>query len=217
MKKLLIAMLVICAAAMGAEMVLQPGPDTGMDAAFYEDTPDVSYGDLSFMRLRYYMYDEGSTHNRNAVIMFDLSSIEDATINSAELQLYILEASATAPDYGYIAPCDRTWDETSATWNRLEDRYIDDEKLSMPAWPTAGSYSTVDVTSIVQDWVNSAYPNYGFYIWLDYEEPAVGDQASLKVAACEYVFDDSYWPKLTVDYDAADVEPASWGQIKALQ
>ncbi len=217
MRKLLIAILVLTAAVFAAEMEFQPGPDTGVDAAIYEDAPTDIFSNLNFMRVRFYQVDDTETEHRHGLIHFDLSVLEGATINSAYLTLYNFDSSTDASDYIYIAPADLSWSEVNATWDRMHGRYDDDAKVEYPgAWPADGVYlDDVDVTAIVDGWVNGGETNNGFYIWLEMDSPSSGDMASLKIAASEEVFNPDYRPKLTVDYTAATIVESSWGEIKA--
>lgn len=218
MRKLLIAILVLTAAVFAAEMEFQPGPDTGVDAAIYEDAPTDIFSNLNFMRIRFYQADETETENRHGLIYFDLAVLEGATINSAYLTLYNFDSSTDAPDYGYIAPATLSWSESNATWDRMHNYYDDAAKVEYTgSWPADGAYlDDIDVTAIVDGWVNGGVTNNGFYIWLEIDSPSSGDMVGLKIATSEEVFNPDYRPKLTVDYDAATIVESSWGQIKAI-
>ncbi|MCB0022851.1 MAG: DNRLRE domain-containing protein, partial [Caldilinea sp.] len=111
-------------------------------------------------------YDVDSTaqpvRERAALIQFDLSAIpEGSTVTRAELGLYqrasIQPQAMDLAIRQVIAP----W-SNATTWETRPGAIT----LSIPLWPMAksdGAYITVEVTSLVDAWVNAPVntPNYG--------------------------------------------------------
>lgn len=83
---------------------------------------------------------------------------EGATIDYAVLSLYGKGVGHTVRVHRITAP----WIETEVTWNNFAESYAADVEASFVA-PTnpSGGWIEIDVTSLVQDWVNGIYPNYG--------------------------------------------------------
>jgi len=68
----------------------------------------------------------------------------------------------------------------------------------------------IDVTDIVQSWIDGDMDHYGFYI-----RNSVGDEKVAYIMSGDYFLDYSLAPKLTLVYTGSEVQSASWGEIKA--
>ncbi len=99
---------------------------------------------------------------------------------------------------------DIAWVESSVTWNTRPACV--DPTIVPPALPE--SWWIIDVTDIVQDFLNGSYENYGFQLY------AFGDNASLAIASKEY--STTNWrPELVLDYIPVSIEYTTMGAIKA--
>jgi len=112
-------------------------------------------------------------NNRKALLKFDLSSIPNgATINNAELKLYLYDVTSNSSSNISVYRITSDWSADFTTWVN---------RTSNGTWIVNGSdYSNItisnnsveskydwyvwDVTSLIQDWYNSVYPNYGLVL-----------------------------------------------------
>jgi len=156
-----------------------------------------SYGDWGSTHLQYYTEDR-------QLHAFDISDIPDtATIDEALLKIYVYEVSSGTPQisaYRIIT----SWVESEVTYNKAD---------SSTNWATAGmasgtdyastaagtsasvssaGWATIDITDLVQDWVDGTYTNKGVVLKLT-------TAGHLKTRMSEYSTT-SYRPKLEVTY-----------------
>ncbi len=117
-----------------------------------------------------------TNNTKHSLIKFDLGAIPPgAVINSATLQVYTTAARATA-HVDNVYRMVSAWDESTATWNT---------RNGSTAWagggvfgtadfgatligsitPSAVGAKTLDVTSLVNDWVNNGVPNRGIVLY----------------------------------------------------
>jgi alpha-tubulin suppressor-like RCC1 family protein len=95
------------------------------------------------------------------VIKWNLSSIPPgSTVSSAKLTISGVISTGVAPG---IHRVNWAWSETGITWNNFVGGYNPTPSATMPGlyagWTQV--YWTVDVTSLVQDWVSQKYVNHG--------------------------------------------------------
>ncbi len=169
------------------------------DAYVWEFYPDNNYGNEDSIYAGYY---NGCI---NALLEFDLSSYAGATINSANLRLYVYDSVGAFPtDQIMITRNDADWDEGSATWNN-KPGFAEFTNITAP-----GTYDwwETDVTNWVQDIIDGTDPNYGFQILKD----DAGANATFTMRSKEY---SSNHPELVLDYTPSVIESASLGEIKA--
>ena len=138
------------------------------------------------------------------LLKFDLSAYSGATINSANLRLYVDGSTGGwPPNFTFISLNDADWLENSVTWNNLPGM-IQTAEISPP---TVYGWWVTDVTSQVQDFVDGTYNNYGFQLW--------------RVEAFCTVFticskeNSSNQPELVLDFLPAALESSTWAGIKA--
>ena len=106
-------------------------------------------------------------HFERIMIQFDLSELENATIEDATLHLYRFfscpQTGTTATSFYAIT---QEWDEE--TWNphthiQYNSYVWTSFNFSGPGGPS-GMWFAVDITSLVQEWANGGIENYGFVI-----------------------------------------------------
>ncbi len=147
-------------ATLAQTLRIPPAQDTTIDNYF----PKTPFGTASTLLVS---YDADSTaqlvRERAALLQFDLSAIpEGSTVTRAELGLY--QRASLQPQAmdltvrQVVAPWDNatTWETRPAATS-----------TNIPLWPMAksdGAYITVEVTSLVDAWINAPAnaPNYGF-------------------------------------------------------
>lgn len=171
------------------------------DAFVYEEYPDRNYGDntnliAGFAATGYYF---------ETFIDFDLGAISPgSTINSAELRLYYLgneEHWYTVTHYvrKVIGP----WEEETLTWNNQPISSSDVTTASVPPW-LSPSWVSWNITSLVQDWVNGTYFNYGLSIWGTREADFI--YSNKIFASSDYVFNPELRPVVVIDYTPLSVQ-----------
>lgn len=82
------------------------------------------------------------------------------TITSAELSINIMTGTVTGT--ATIHRITSTWTENTITWNNFNGKF--DPTVVATFTPRSTGWVTVNVTSLVQAWVNGTYPNYGLAI-----------------------------------------------------
>ena len=116
---------------------------------------------------------------------------EGATIDSATFSIY--ERNVTNEPVT-VHRVSNGWMETVVTWNNFGGSY---DPLVVGSF-TADSigWQSVDLTSLVQDWVDGVYPNYGLYL------QSTG--APVAYWSSEYPIDTGLRPKLEICYATPD-------------
>ena len=82
-----------------------------------------------------------------------------AFIASAVLKLYVVDAEASNTVHEITGP----WDETSATWDNINAAHSLTALATIPS-VAAESYIDVNVTALVQAWLNGTIDNYGIML-----------------------------------------------------
>ena len=102
----------------------------------------------------------GTGGERHAYVRFDTSIIAPNTaIDRVQLRMWVSAVSTAGPIDLYVVT--RSWDE--ATLNAVIEPTRDPTPFATKLISVADqdSYVTVDVTTVVRDWVNGARPNFG--------------------------------------------------------
>ena len=138
------------------------------------------------------------------LLKFDLSAYSGATINSAELRLYVDGSTGGwPPNFIFISLNDADWLENSVRWNNAPGR-LETTEISPP---TFYDWWVTDVTSMVQDFVDGTYNNYGFQLWRVEAFCTVFTMCSKE--------NSSNHPELVLDFLPASLESSTWAGIKA--
>jgi hypothetical protein len=137
---------------------LLPSDDTYIDGS----SPLSNHGNDNSFQVR---PDNGA--DRRGLVKFNLSSIPvNATITSANLYLY--EQSNKAGQLTYIYRVTSNWSEGSATWLTwsLLGGDFDNGTSYFTYIPNQNNCMvTLDITPLVQAWVNGTYNNYGLMLY----------------------------------------------------
>lgn len=198
-----LALLLTAATALAVELVLQPGSE-GKDSMLALPYPTTNYGSATRLMINW-----GTGRTVRGIVEFTgLSAIPaNSTINSAKLELWKLYTNNPNDNFG-IYRVTAAWQEMTVTWT------------NQPAHNTTAYTKTRvlgvkwvewDVKTLVQDWVNATYTNYGFILKRDNE---AGGSWPYFVSS-DYPTGTNR-PKLTVDYTVTAIAPASVGKVKAL-
>jgi hypothetical protein len=192
---LILAVLTTALTAGAAEVILNPSADAGG----WGPAPDQNFGD------HYLFWNGYDDRSCESVFYFDLYSYMGATLNSAQLELYIDSSWGTMPDDNWLVMVAAGWDEMTVTQNTMPGTWADPD-LHFNA-PMVGSWLVLDVTDLVDYWLSGTRNNYGFMI-----TNLVWDYGGFYISSRE---SSTNKPKLILDYSGSSVEEASWGAIKA--
>jgi len=161
----------------------------GAPGTNYGAEPDLHVGRVSDQRLSY---------NRETLVQFELAGLPaDATISSARLELFQIDAQGaeryTISPYAIFDP----WDELKVVWGNKPSAF----SLGDPAstLDIAGGWKTWDVTNIVQNWAVGEIQNYGILLLGD------GDTLGLRVfSSRDNQQLPDMMPRLVIEYSLPD-------------
>jgi hypothetical protein len=182
-------------------VTIQPGPAASKDARIWEETPDLNFGDDDTLCLGW--------ANGWVDSLIEFNALDDymgATLYYAELGFYIYDDWATLGDDNRVARVDGEWDEATVTWDNNPG--WNDEMYVVFDSPPVGDWLGLDVTEIVDSWLNGGFPHHGFYLLANYTV-----DEGVYIWSGEYE-DQDLRPYLYLEYSYTGVAPASLGGIK---
>lgn len=140
-------------------LVLEPVADAYVDS----QNPAVNYGGAIVLESRF----EPATARRFVpYLKFNLSSIPaGATINSANLHLYVRGALGSLPVSLPVFRPTEDWGENIITWDNKPS--APSPAASIEVTSAAGVYQSWDVAALVRDWVSGTYPNHGLFFFYE--------------------------------------------------
>ena len=190
-------------AASAAVLILQPGAE-GKDARLDTRIPYTNYGTSPFLTVNR----NPNWPNRGIVEFTGLSAIPaKSTINSAKLVLWKADGNKPKDNFG-IYRVTASWQEMAVTWT---NQPAHNSTAYAKTFVLGARWYEWDVKTLVQEWVNRTYPNYGFKLIRDNES---GDLWPMFVSS-DYRTGTNH-PQLLVYYTGIAVAPASLGRVKAL-
>jgi hypothetical protein len=125
--------------------------------------PALNHGADTTFRVR-----PNNNAERRGVLRFDLSAIPaNASITSAKLYLY--ETRQIPGQITYLYRVTTSWSENTVTWNNpwAATGGDFDKSIAFASFMPdhANCMVTLDITTLVQRWVNRAYPNDGILLY----------------------------------------------------
>ena len=138
------------------------------DALIWENQKTTNYGTYAYLYTG-----KVSSKKIHSLVKLDLSFIPiGRTINSATVELYMVDASDDHDHDIGVHRITRHWDENEVTWRKAEsgtdwssqggDYVSNDEDENSVEWDDNREYVSWDVTQSVTDMYNGVYPNYGW-------------------------------------------------------
>jgi hypothetical protein len=165
---------------------LLPSDDTYIDGG----SPTNNYGSDNTFEVR---PDNGA--DRRGLLKFDLSSIpSNATITSATLYLY--ERGNKTGQTTYIYRVTSNWNESTVTWSNwsLPGGNFDSSTSYFGYLPEQNNCMlTMDLSSLVQAWMNGTYTNYGLMLYSTGPNHIISYSSKESGTPAE-------WPKLNIVY-----------------
>lgn len=204
MRKIVVSgvILLIPFAVFGNEVTITPHPGIGQDTYVYSDYPDRNYGDEQHMLV--YM------NSRLSFLRF--TQLEEYTgyeITSAELEITITYSSGGITYFNRVLG---PWEEDILVWyNQPPHSY--DEYITYNFPDVYYYYQTIriDVTWMVQRWLNEEWENFGWCLSSQY-----GVYSAMFTSNASYYRDR---PSLTLEgpgLPPLEVQPTSLGKLKAI-
>lgn len=155
--------------------IYQPDAITGKDAIIQSFTPDSVF--LNSDYLAALAWTNGGNFNTSRILIeFDFSDIPIQTqIDSASLSLFWISHDVLPGQTGEnafsIHKITESWQENSVTWNNqpsFDPQNVVEVNKSLYE---EQSYLNINVTTLVQNMINSSSENHGFMIKLNEEFP----------------------------------------------
>jgi hypothetical protein len=203
MRIILVLSILLTGAALAAEVTLEPHVSDNNDATICQNAPDWEYGAEWQLWAGHWL-----GHVDFLIQFYELDDYLDVDLMSATLKLYNEHFSGGPPVQATVYRIKGEWDEADVTWNTNPGYNADiGDGFNITADHV---WYDVDVTDIVQSWIDGDMDHYGFYIRNSVQEEKVA-----YIMSGDYFLDYSLSPKLTLVYTGSEVQEASWGEIKA--
>ena len=202
--------LIVLAATIGATpafattytITIQPDGAASKDAGIFETNPTTNYGDFEFF---WTGYDVGYA---DSIVKFNgLDAYAGLTVIYAELNLYCFDEWGTLNNDNRVLRADSAWNESTVTYNNAPG-------YDLGIWagfnaPTVDDWLSVDVTPMVQGWLDGSYPHHGFYV-----ESGQISNGGRYFCSGEFT-EETLRPYIYMEYEYTGVAPASLGEVKA--
>lgn len=129
--------------------------DVDLDSWLKESSPNEKHGTDVELSVK-----TASGDDMRAVLHYDISGIAaDSNITNATAYFWVTSKDDSG-DPVNVHRVTKNWNENSAKWNTLADDY--DSTVSGSFTPTNDDvWVSVDITTLVQDWVCGTYTNHG--------------------------------------------------------
>jgi len=209
MGKIIVALIVLLAplGVFGNEVTIQPGPGIGQDTYGSSYDPDENYGNLMTMH---------AANNVFAFLRFtQLDEYIGYEITSATLRVYV---SCPTAGTRYFCRVLEPWDEDTLTWNN-KPQHSHTDYVYKYIGLVEGTIN-IDVTWMVQNWVDEEWENFG---WCINDVAKLVAFAPSKFPLVAFVTSNSTAPssrpRLILegpDLPPIGVQPTSLGKIKSL-
>lgn len=136
----------------------QPGDKitTTLDTFIDQKSANKSFGSTTTLKLN-----SRSKQIKQGLIKFDTSGIPKGdTVTKAKLWFYVAGKGKSATSVSVLEALE-TWSK-STTWSKKPA--MDNKSRGGVSISKSGDYVVIDVTGLVQDWVNGDVPNNGMYV-----------------------------------------------------
>ncbi|UCE26789.1 MAG: DNRLRE domain-containing protein [Candidatus Coatesbacteria bacterium] len=199
-----LALIAVPALATTHNVTIQPDGAGSKDAGIWEAMPDNNYGNDE----EFWIGDDSGWCD--TLIKFNgLDAYSGVTVIYADINLYTTwEWGGTLSNNNFVDRANGSWNEGTVTWN------------TAPGWdgsiteyfnaPAVDTWVVVDVTAIVQSWLDGSYSHRGFYIGSD-----DANERGRYFASGEYTTNPDHRPFIYMEYEYTNITPASLGSIKA--
>ena len=179
-------------------LVLQPGPDSGIDCYFNSVIPDNPDPTTITFSANAWTFG-GLPGVGRSLLKFDLTQIPaTAVVLSAKLNLYYFD-NGNGTHYGnnesLLQKVTAAWNKMTATWNNQPTATSLGQVYLPSATDPTQNYTNIDVTTLVSEMVRNPATNFGFLFRLVTEELLT----KTILASCENP-NTAGRPKLIIEY-----------------
>jgi hypothetical protein len=132
------------------------------DSTIDDNNADSNFGNDGNLTSELDVFPAG---NKHALLKFDLGASgipANAQIQSATLWLYQQSVSGVKPIDIHRVTSD--WSEATITWNSFNATYDTAVEASIPEGLPENAYSGINLTGLVQSWINGSLPNQGIVL-----------------------------------------------------
>jgi hypothetical protein len=195
-------------------VIIQPDGTNGKDSYVNQDP---SYVNSNYANASELMFGSDAWFRR-AYLQFDLSSIPaNVIVQSANLDVVVTSVYDATSHTFNIHRVTANWEENNITWNNQPT--FDWTAVTTVNIGGTGNY-TINITTLVNNWVNNVYPNYGLMIKHPTESPVYTYK---RIASSE--IGSGNRPKLTVTYNIPPTAPTvvspnggeTWNSLHTIQ
>ena len=138
------------------------------------DLADMALGDMSYLMTNWSCDPTTCTPpaTSRGLIQFDLSAYSGMIVGGSTLELYQDNNTADGKVFDLFRNTS-PWDESTVTFNTAPAFDLTPvSTLAIGSNGAPGVYRAFDVTTIVQQWLDGTYPNYGLTLIEENEVPA---------------------------------------------
>jgi murein DD-endopeptidase MepM/ murein hydrolase activator NlpD len=175
-----------------SEIVLQPGPEDGMDCWFNDA--------FNYHLDNEWLWVGGWGDNYYALIKFDVSGLP-SEITSAKIYLYCYQDDDYTNVSMYLDRVTSSWDE-STQWS-TRPSFVN---LGVIPTPIDGQWYSIDITDLYRGWKDGRYVNYGIQL-----RPTSSNKQRNTFHSSDYMTDSSLRPKLVLELSSGDVDQTATG------
>lgn len=199
-----VSVLLLAISGYGTNTVtLQPDGAASKDTVIWASYPDDNYGDAPSIWAGMYL------GYGDALVKFNgLDAYIGVTLTYAELNLHT-GLKYDMGDEFWVCRIDGTWDEHTVTWN--DNPGFEGTVYETFETPAGNTWLSVDVTAIVQTWLDGSFLHHGFYVGLH-----SGGFGYFFFKSGEYTSNPDLRPYLYLEYSYASIAPASLGEVKTI-
>lgn len=132
------------------------------DAWIKSDTPTQNYGNDAQLST-FFRFMPSST--QRTLYRFDIASAgiaPGALVVSAVAKLFVVDSNDSAPVTAHQVTAD--WTESTVNWDNINASHDSSTLASIPTGSPVGEYVSVNITSLVQGWINGTTANQGIML-----------------------------------------------------
>jgi len=173
------------------KITIQPGPAEGKDAEVNSIAPSDNNGDYDYLHIG-----KHDGYTRRSFLQFDLSILpEDVIIVDAYLKLFHTNTEDFSISLHQVT---EVWEESTITWNNQPD-FLSTPENTITIPTDMFTWLSLDITSLLQGWVDGSIDNYGVVLKKDIEM-SVTDVLLIECYSSDYMNNSTLCPKLEITY-----------------
>lgn len=171
-------------------ITIQPGQQEGKDAYVSSNIPSDNTGNHNYLYIGKY-----AGHPSRSFLQFDLSILTaDVIIVDAYFKLF----QTNTEDFSIsLHQVTEVWEESTISWNNQPDFFvIPEDTITIPT--NMFTWLSLDITSLLQGWVDGSIDNYGVILKKDIEVSMT--DVLIECYSSDFMNDPTLCPKLEITY-----------------